>query len=57
MKVLVTGGTVFVSKYVAGYYVNKGYSEPTRCQACREKKKNAANSNSGTNKIKNWFGW
>ncbi len=25
MKVLVTGGTVFVSKYVAGYYVNKGY--------------------------------
>lgn len=25
MKVLVTGGTVFVSKYVAGYYVNKGH--------------------------------
>lgn len=25
MKVLVTGGTVFVSKYVAQYYVNKGY--------------------------------
>ena len=25
MKILVTGGTVFVSKYVAGYYVNKGY--------------------------------
>lgn len=25
MKVLVIGGTVFVSKYVAGYYVNKGY--------------------------------
>lgn len=24
MKILVTGGTVFVSKYVAGYYVNKG---------------------------------
>lgn len=25
MKILVTGGTVFVSKYVARYYVNKGY--------------------------------
>ncbi len=25
MKILVTGGTVFVSKYVAQYYVNKGY--------------------------------
>ncbi len=25
MKVLVTGGTVFVSKYFARYYVNKGY--------------------------------
>ena len=24
-KVLVTGGTVFVSRYVAQYYVNKGY--------------------------------
>lgn len=24
-KVLVTGGTVFVSKYVAKYYVEKGY--------------------------------
>ena len=24
-KVLVTGGTVFVSKYVAKYYVDKGY--------------------------------
>lgn len=24
-KVLVTGGTVFVSKYVASYYVEKGY--------------------------------
>lgn len=25
MKILVTGGTVFVSKYIAQYYVNKGY--------------------------------
>lgn len=25
MKILVTGGTVFVSKYMAQYYVNKGY--------------------------------
>jgi len=24
-KILITGGTVFVSRYVAGYYVNKGY--------------------------------
>ena len=24
MKILVTGGTVFVSKYMAQYYVNKG---------------------------------
>ena len=25
MKILVTGGTVFVSKFVAQYYVNKGW--------------------------------
>lgn len=36
-KILVTGGTVFVSKYVAKYYVDKGYevyvlNRNTRCQ-------------------------
>jgi len=51
------GGSFEITRKDHEYYVNKGYSEPTRCQACREKKKNAANSNSGTNKIKNWFGW
>lgn len=25
MKILVTGGTVFVSRYIAQYYVNRGY--------------------------------
>jgi len=25
MKILVTGGTVFVSRYIAEYYVSKGY--------------------------------